>query len=126
MAVADSFYTGVESELEAAHARVTTSERALLEVIARCEDSELWSRNGCRGLPEWLSQRLGVSNWKARRMVAAAEALPSLPRMAQALTEGRLSLDKVVELTRFATPETEKKLITWARRGIPRGDPAQG
>jgi hypothetical protein len=45
------------------------------------------------------------------------------------LESGTLSLDKVAELTRFATPETEKKLITWARRVSPaairrRGDVA--
>lgn len=27
-----------------------------------------------------------------------------------------MSIDKVVELTRFATPKTERKLITWARK----------
>lgn len=43
-------------------------------------------------------------------------ALDSLPRIAAALESGALSIDKVVELCRFATPETEKKLVPWAKR----------
>ncbi len=44
-----------------------------------------------------------------------------LPKSAEPLagTTGTLSLDKVVELTRFATGATEKELIAWARRVTP-------
>jgi hypothetical protein len=33
-----------------------------------------------------------------------------------ALTEGRLGVDKVVELCRFATPNAEDMLLVWAQR----------
>lgn len=52
---------------------------------------------------------------KAYRWVAAAHALPALPRIAEALATGVLPIDKVVELTRFATAGTESTLIRWAR-----------
>lgn len=42
--------------------------------------------------------------------------IPELPRIRAALETGVLSLDKVLELCRFATPETEPALIPWARR----------
>ncbi len=58
--------------------------------------------------------RYGISAWKAHRWVAAAHALAELPATAEALGSGRLGIDKVVELTRFATPETERGLIGWA------------
>jgi hypothetical protein len=58
-----------------------------------------------------LSGRVGISNWKARRWVGAAYALEHLPRLSASPESGALSLDKVVELTRFATPATEKDLI---------------
>ncbi len=48
--------------------------------------------------------------------MAASHAIPTLPLISQALESGRLCLDKVVELCRFATPETEQELIAWARR----------
>jgi hypothetical protein len=59
--------------------------------------------------------RLGISEWKARRLIAAATAIEHLPRISEALSSGRLSLDKIVELTRFATPQDEQKLIRWAQ-----------
>jgi hypothetical protein len=60
--------------------------------------------------------RYGLSGWKARRWIAAAHALLHLPRIADSLATGRLGIDKVVELTRFARPETEADLILWAVR----------
>lgn len=70
-------------------------------------------------MAQWLSGRLGISTWTARRWVEAAHALADLPELSDALESGVLCLDKVVELTRVATPETEAKLITWARRVSP-------
>lgn len=113
----------------------------LLKWIALCDDAEVWReerlgpcgeylttagddegpevrREACA---EWLAPTLGVTRWKARRMIAAAHALDRLPSIEEALAHGSLSLDKVVELTRFATPETEKDLVTWARRATPTG-----
>ena len=48
-----------------------------------------------------------------------AHTLAHLPLLSRALQSGELSLDKVVELCRFATPKTEKKLLRWARRVMP-------
>ncbi len=67
-------------------------------------------------MAQWLSGQLGISNWKARRWIDASYVLEHLPHTSAALQSGALSLDKTVELTRFATPTTEKKLIAWARR----------
>ena len=64
----------------------------------------------------WLSAIFHISNWKARRWVATAHAIEKLPHIAGALEAGSLSLDKVVELARFATPDDERKLVMWARR----------
>lgn len=67
-------------------------------------------------MAHWLSMRYGISDWKARRWIAAAHALEGLPRISEAFASGELGIDKVVELTRFATAETEGRLITWAQR----------
>src|SRR4030095_11800278 len=48
------------------------------------------------------------------RCVAAPPALEKLPRTSEALGSGELHVDKAVELTRVATPETESRLLVWA------------
>jgi hypothetical protein len=59
--------------------------------------------------------RFGISDWKARKWIAAAYAMAELPAVAGAFASGSIGVDKVVELTRFATPETEAALVDWAR-----------
>ena len=88
----------------------------VLEAITECDRLEAWRNDGLADMAEWLSGRLGISRWTARRRIGAAYALPGLPRITTALEEGVLPLEKVVELCRFATPHTERKLITWAKR----------
>src|SRR6266511_3256158 len=44
-----------------------------------------------------------------------SHALEGLPRISEAFSSGELGIDKVVELTRFATPDTEARLIPWAQ-----------
>src|SRR5690348_4958890 len=67
-------------------------------------------------MAHWLRMRYGISDWKARRWIDASHALESLPEISEAFSSGRLGVDKAVELTRFATPETEERLLPWAER----------
>jgi len=75
-----------------------------------------WRESGARDMAHRLSMRYGISQWKARRWIAAAHALKKLPHLSEALASGGLGIDKIVELARFATPETEAGLISWAKR----------
>lgn len=102
--------------LDRLHVDISGGQRELLRHVADCNDRGLWLEDGCRDMAQWLSGRFGISNWAARRWVDTAHALERLPRLSEALDTGTLCLDKVLELARFATPETEEKLITWARR----------
>jgi len=104
------------AELDSKHAAVAAGQRRLLLVVAECDREEVWRTQGCRDLAQWLSIRVGISNWAARRWINAAHALPRLPHLSDALESGVLCLDKTLELCRFARPETERKLIMWARR----------
>src|SRR2546423_12567508 len=103
--------------LAAVAAQVGAAQRRMLEGILACEEAEVWLRDDCRDLAQWLSLHLGISQWAARRLIAAAQSLPRLPQIAAALEAGTLGLDKTCELCRFATPETEARLLRWARRG---------
>jgi Domain of unknown function (DUF222)/HNH endonuclease len=100
---------------DACHRAACSLQRQLFSVIAEIERAELWSDSGARDTAAWLSIRYGISDWKARRWVAAAKALEGLPQLAEAFASGDLGIDKVVELTRFATADSEGRLIKWAK-----------
>ena len=100
--------------LDTANADVGRAQRHMLHLIVAADRRDIWRGTGARDTAHWLCMRYGISEWKARRWVAAAHALENLPRIAEALASGELGIDKVVELTRFATPETEARLIRWA------------
>jgi hypothetical protein len=109
-------FENVVSGLDAAQARVGRDQRELLRRIADADRLKLWQEWGARDTPHFLAMRYDVSEWKARRWIAAAHALEALPLLSEALEAGELGLDKVVELARFATAETEGGLIRWAQR----------
>lgn len=96
------------------HTRSCAAQQRLLAFIAEAERRELWWTEGARDMEHLLSMRYGISHWKAQRWMAAARALECLPRLRKAFADGVLGIDKVVELTRFATPATEASLIRWA------------
>ena len=102
-------------DVDAAHARACRAQRELLGLIAEVDRSEAWRDSGARDTAHWLGMRYGISYWKAHRWIAAAHALEGLPRLSDALARGELGIDKVVELSRFASPKTEAGLIGWAK-----------
>jgi len=108
--------SALEAGLERAGAAAGAAERERLRWVLACDRAELWRHDGCRNMAQWLSGKAQISNWKARRFIGAAYALEHLAGIAAALSSGSLSLDKTVELTRFATPDSEGELISWARR----------
>ena len=101
--------------VDAVHATVCRGQRVLLSLIGEVDRRESWRDSGARDAAHWVSMRYGISCWKANRWIAAAHALEGLPRLSDALVRGELGLDKVVELTRFASPGTEADLVSWAK-----------
>jgi hypothetical protein len=105
--------------MDAVHRRICASQLELLCLIAQVDACEGWRDDGARDMAHWLWMRYGISDWKARRWIACAHALQDLPRTLAAFATGELGIDKAVELTRFATPETEVDLLGWAVRVSP-------
>ncbi len=105
---------GLTERIDSLHARISGAQRELLRLIAEGDRREVWRNSGARDMAHWISIRHGISGWKARRWIAAAHALEGLPRLSEAFSSGELGMDKVVELARFATAETEARLIRWA------------
>jgi hypothetical protein len=75
----------IAASIEAAHARVGAEQLALLRSIAQMPREGDWEAWGAKDYHLWLAMFVGVSFWKASRMIDAAAALPSLPRIAGAL-----------------------------------------
>jgi hypothetical protein len=105
---------GLIGVADALNRHIAAAHVALLGVIAEVDRRGAWRDSGARDLAHWLSIRYGMSWWKADRWIKAAAALSHLPGIADALETGVLGIDKVVELCRFARPETEDELIGWA------------
>lgn len=95
---------------------VARAQREMFVWIVEADRRFVWKERGARDMAHWLSIRYGISSWKALRWLAAAHALEGLPRLSGAFSNGELGIDKVVELARFATPETEADLIGWAEQ----------
>ncbi len=102
------------SELDGLQAEIGRAQRRVLSLMAEIQRSEACIDYGAQSAPHLMSIRYGTSGWKANRMLDAAEAIEQLPAVAQALETGELDLDKVLELCRLATPETERELLEWA------------
>jgi len=99
----------LSAHLDAATAR-------LLDLIREFDERGGWG-NGFSSCAAWLTWRTGLDPGAARERVRVARALPSLPRIAEALSRGELSYSKVRALTRVATPETEDRLLRIGREG---------
>ena len=102
-------------DMDLAHARSCAAQRDLFTIIVEADRLKTWDAYGARDLAHFLAMRYGISQWKASRWIQAAHDLEHLPQLSEAFASGELGVDKVVELTRFATPATEGSLITWAR-----------
>jgi Domain of unknown function (DUF222)/HNH endonuclease len=111
----DRFIEDLIREMDGVNARVCSTQRHLFQLIAHADAVEVWRDSGARDMAHWLCMRYGISHWKASRWIKAAHALEELPKLSEAFTSGALGIDKVVELSRFATPETEDGLVGWAQ-----------
>ncbi|HEY2993146.1 MAG TPA: DUF222 domain-containing protein [Methylomirabilota bacterium] len=93
-----------------AHIEVATAR--LLDLIREFDARAGWAEAGAKSCAEWLSWRVGLDLNAAYERVRVARALPSLPRISEAFTRGRLSYSKVRALTRVATADIEQRLLT--------------
>ncbi|HET7341847.1 MAG TPA: DUF222 domain-containing protein [Methylomirabilota bacterium] len=103
-------------EIALLSAQIEVATARLLALIREFDAREGWN-NGFRSCAHWLAWRAGLDLDTARERVRVARALGTLPRLAQALADGQVSYAKVRALTRVATPETEERLLSFAKAG---------
>jgi len=97
-------------------AHIDAASARLLELIREFDARAGWN-NGHRSCAHWLAWRVGLDLGAARERVRVARALGTLPRLTHALARGELSYAKARALTRVATPETEERLLAFAKAG---------
>ena len=94
-----------------AHQRaISVHHHAMLEDIAEFSRSEAFRGDGALSMAAWLTEHCRVGAAQARTLVTAAEKIEGLPRLSDALSAGRLTLDVLAPLAAVATPETDGEL----------------
>jgi hypothetical protein len=105
-------------ELDAAIGRLVRQMNAdsyrMLVLVREFDDRFGWKKWTFKNCAEWLAWRANISLSAAREKVRAAHALRTLPTMAAAFSEGRLSYSKVRALTRVAHACDEDLLVAHA------------
>jgi hypothetical protein len=94
--------------LSAESARNMASSAGLIVLLSgELDRREGWRDEGATSLESWMVERLGVSTPTARALAHVGERLYDLPRLADALSAGELSFDKVRAVVDVATPESD-------------------
>ena len=88
-----------------------------LAMIAEFDRRKGWSDSLTQSCAHWLNWQCGLALGAAREKVRVAHALEELPLIGASMARGELSYSKVRELTRVATPATEKYLLDIALHG---------
>ncbi len=96
------------------HRAISAHQSQLLAAVAELDRRRAWRVDGATSMVAWLVQRCAVSAATAREWVTAAAKLPSLPKIADALSQGKLSFDQVKPLVEVAKPESDARLAEQA------------
>ena len=92
----------------------------MLPAIADLNRTESFRADGFRSMVDWLVGVCHVSTARARLLVDAATDGAERPELAEALADGRVTLDVFAPLASIATPETDAELAREAEDWPPR------
>jgi hypothetical protein len=95
--------------------RISGAQRELLAILTELDRRGIWHDAGAHDMAHWVGNAFGLSRYRAARWLDAGRSLQELPRIAEAFEQGDLSVYKVEELARFATPEEEDAILEWAK-----------
>ncbi len=93
---------------------LSAAEAELASVLAEVEIRRLHSQWECRSVEFFATWHCQLGPRRARSIAALGRALHEFPVLAEAVTEGRLSVSKAEPIIRVATPETEAALVDLA------------
>ena len=107
----------LEAQITRLWGHINSATAQFLALLTEFDRKEGWAQHGMASCAHWLSWQCGIGSVAAREKVRTARALESLPKIAEAFGEGRLSYSKVRALTRVATAATEATLLHIALNG---------
>jgi len=96
------------------HRAISAHQSQLLTAVVELDRRKAWRVDGATSMVAWLVLRCGVTATTAREWVTAATKLHQLPKISDALSQGKLSFDQVKPLVEVAQPETDAKLAEQA------------
>jgi hypothetical protein len=107
----------LEAEITELCGHLTAAQHHWLLLIAEFDRRNGWSDGATQSCAHWLNWQCGIDLGAAREKVRVAHAIVKLPRISEAMAQGRLSYSKVRALTRVASPHTENYLLDIALHG---------
>ena len=113
----DGALDALEAQITRLWGHINAATAQFLALLAEFDRKEGWAQHGMASCAQWLNWQCGIGRVAAREKVRTARALESLPKIAEAFGEGRLSYSKVRALTRVATAATEETLLHIALNG---------
>jgi Domain of unknown function (DUF222) len=96
------------------HRAISAHHSQLLAAVVELDRRKAWRVDGATSMVAWLVQQCGVAAATAREWVTAAAKLKELPKISDALSQGKLSFDQVKPLVEVAKPETDATLAEQA------------
>jgi hypothetical protein len=96
------------------HQAISAHQSQLLAAVTELDRRKAWRVDGATSMVAWLVQRCSVNAATARDWVTAAQKLQELPKISDALSQGKLSFDQVKPLVDVAKPETDATLAEQA------------
>ena len=101
------------TQMVAAHLHVSAATGRLFELIACMEDTDAFQPTYANAAA-WMRWHLGLDSRTARSYVRISRRLRDLPVTAAALSDGRLSLDRLKVLLRVVEADSETDLVEFA------------
>ena len=101
------------TQMVAAHVHVSAVTGRLFELIARMEDTDAFQPTYANAAA-WMRWHLGLDSRTARSYVRISRRLRDLPVTAAALSDGRLSLDRLKVLLRVVEADSATDLVEFA------------
>ncbi|BBX85998.1 HNH endonuclease signature motif containing protein [Mycolicibacterium aubagnense] len=86
----------------------------LVEIVAEIDRDGLWGATGAKSITSLVAWKTGVSPRNAEVMVAVAHRVEEFPRCAEAMCEGRLSLDQVGVVAEHAAEGADEHYAQFA------------
>jgi len=107
----------LELEIMTLAGQMNAVQYRFIKLLAEFDDNGGWQGDGINSFAHWLNWKIGMGMMMGREKVRVARALPDLPLIDKAFSEGKISYTKVRAMTRVATPENEQFLLYIAEHG---------